>query len=438
MGKRNRRRHTLSAGTVVMLLLTFLVVFAMAFFFMQIVGEDMNAEEIAAAFSVRQIEAGNETPQPAAQTKKAAAEATPLPTIAAHGVIAAVTPTPRPEKATITIAAAGTVYAPKAVRETARIAADRYDFTPVFEPVAEILSDADLTIATLETLTAGSEKGFGNYNAPEQILTALRACGVDLLSLGTERALDKGYDGLSITLQAVTGVGLSYAGVHEEKERAGEATMMRIGGVQVAVLAYSYGLSEEGAAQTDGDAQGVVALLEMERLRSEIAAARADGANLVIVLPHWGTKNKQETPESVRAMAQEIAQAGADVILGTHPNVPQGIERLRVKRADGLYYDTVVCYSLGSLLTDARGEENTASMAIRLQVTYDPAIRRVALGKVETTPLYIARTEVDDADVYRVVPAQDEAALSKLIAKEQEAARRAAQIVLEATQEEKR
>lgn len=51
-----------------------------------------------------------------------------------------------------------------------------------------------------------------------------------------------------------------------------------------------------------------------------------DGANIVVVLPHWGTKNRVQTPDTVQTMAREMAQAGADVILGTHPNVAQGID----------------------------------------------------------------------------------------------------------------
>ena len=90
-------------------------------------------------------------------------------------------------------------------------------------------------------------------------------------------------------------------------------------------------------------------------------------------------------------MAERMAQAGADVILGTHPNVVQGVERISTVRSDGLTYETVVCYSLGCLLTDARDSENTAGMAVRLEMTYDPAVRRVWPGALEVTPLYIAR-----------------------------------------------
>ena len=347
------------------------------------------------------------------------------------------TPTATPDQSpkTITIAAAGTIYAPKAVRESAQEGMDHYDFTTTFEGLSGALAGADLSVVTLETTLAGREKGYGNYNTSPQLLDALRAVGVNFVSLATERALDKGYDGLDITASELTSRSMGYAGVYPDGVNTG-AAMLNVGGVQVAVLAYAYGLSDEGRERTKGDSRGVVALMETQRVTRDIAQARVDGANIVVVLPHWGTKNRAQTPDTVHAMAERMAQAGADVILGAHPNVVQGVERISTVRSDGLTYETVVCYSLGCLLTDARDSENTAGMAVRLEMTYDPAVRRVWPGALEVTPLYIARQREDSGIVYRVVNAQDEQALEKLTLSEQAAAAQAAERVKNATQEE--
>lgn len=424
-----KHKGGLSMGTVVMLVLTAAVIFGCVAFLRIISSEDAAEQVSALIASLPEQERPEEEPSP--EPSVLVATPTPKPEESAQPTAC---PTPAPEKTTITLAASGTIYAPKAIRQTVQTAAEQYDFGPVFSAIRPIMSAADLSIVTLETTTAGSEKGYGNYNAPAQLLDALRRCGVDLVSLGTERALDKGYEGLSITVSELTSRGLSYAGVFQDASQRGNATMLRIDGVQVAVLAYSYGLSDEGSAKTSSDSRGVLALVETQRMREDIAKARLNGANLVIVLPHWGTKNKQETPESVRTLALELAKAGADVILGTHPNVVQGIERLTATRSDGLTYETVVCYSLGSLLTDARTEENTAGMIASLAATYDPATRRVTLGEVEVTPLYIARTRQNDQYVYRVVLAEDAQAIAALESTEQEKAARAAQIVKEITE----
>ena len=425
-----KKRRRMSLGSMAMLLLTALVVLGCVGFLSMIAGDELYERtgeflRMLAQEGLFDAPAPVQSPAPAAAETVFWIEDTPPPT-------AQPTATPVPMPTTMTIAAAGTIYAPKTVRESAQSGA-HYDFAPVFEGLGDTLAGADLAIATLETTTAGQDKGFGNYNTAPEILDALRGCGVDLLALATERALDKGYEGLELTIRSLTARGLAYTGVNADGESGG-ATMMRIGGVQVAVLAYTYGLSDEGSGKTGGDKRAAVALMDTQRMISDIRQARADGANVVIVLPHWGTKNITETPVNVKRLAVQLAEAGADVILGTHPNVPQGVERLTVTRADGLTHEAVVCYSLGNLLTDSRMEENTAGMVAHVSVTYDPATRRTTLGEMYCTPVYIARQRISDETVYRVVDAESAAALDALTDSERQAAQGAVEIIRQATQ----
>lgn len=427
MAKRSRRR--ISLGTVFMLLLTVLVVIGCVLFFALLVGDDLyeRTEDLLhslteqSLFEAVPIHEGTPAETPNIWQWM---EDTPVPTAPPA------TPTPVPVPTTITIAAAGTVYAPKAVREST-LSGSRYDFEAVFAGLGDTLSDADLAIATLETTTAGRDRGFDNYNTAPEILDALRGSGIDLLALATERMLDKGYDGLELTIGELTARGLAHAGV--QTESGSRVTMMRIGGIQVAVLSYTYGLSDEGKALTQDDKRAMAALMNQQMMVDDIRQARVNGANVVIVLPHWGTKNIADTPVNVKRLAQELAQAGADIILGTHPNVPQSTERIRSTRADGLEYETVVCYSLGCLLGDARTSENTAGMVAHVSVTYDPVTRRTTLGEMYCTPVYIARQRVDEQTVYRVVDAESAKALEGLTAEEQQAAKAAVTLIREAT-----
>ena len=431
--KKRKKRRGVSLGTWLMLLLTAAVMIACVTFVAMIAGDGLYEKTGAFIRSLSERGLFEEMPvirDAAVPTTAAAAflmEETPAP------AAPPATPEPEPEPVTFTISAAGTVYAPKAVRESAQSGANRYDFTPVFEGLGDTLAGADLAIATLETAAAGEDRGFDNYNTAPEILDGLRACGVDLLSLATEHVLDMGYEGLDLTVSELTARGLNYAGVYPDGADRGRATMLSISGVKVAVLAYTYGLSDEGANKTDGDSRRAIAMLSTADMVRDITQARVDGANLVVVLPHWGTKNKTETADTLRRMARQLALAGADVILGTHPNVPQGTERLTVTRADGLEYDAVVCYSLGVLLTDARTAENTAGMVAHVPVTYDPATRRLALGEMYCTPVYIARQREDGEAVYRVVDAEDRQKLERLEESERKAAQEAVEMIRSVT-----
>ena len=431
--KQKKPRRGMSLGTRIMLLLTAGVLAASAVFMAAIAGETLRSRAHEAAQMVERAgltlmsEAESALLRKEERERSVAQSAAPAP----RSLQATSEPAHRPP-VTFTIAAAGAIHAPKPVLSGAKMENGEYDFSQVFSGLGDALSGADLAIATLETMTAGEKKGYDGTNAPSALLDALRSLGVDVLSVGTEHALDKGYDGLAVTISEMTARGIAHTGAAIEKARD-PGVVGSIEGVQVAVLGFTYGLSEEGEKAASAGEQEAVARLEMERMEQDIRMARAAGAEVLIVTPHWGTKNKQETPESVRKMALALAQAGADVILGTHPNVVQGTERLTVTRADGLEYETVVCYSLGSLLSDARTEENTAGMVAQMAITYDPQTRRVTLGSLACVPVYIAMQREDGENVYRVVDVENAQAMSALTAQQQEEAQNAARRVREIT-----
>ena len=334
---------------------------------------------------------------------------------------------PQEETAEVTLAVGGAVAASRAVRECAQ-EAGRYDFSTVFMGIGSAFSGADLALVTLESLTAPM-LSYDGQNAPPELLDALRACGVGFVSAATEHILDKGYEALDRTLLELTTKGLDAVGV---RQGGLPGTIIGVGGIRIALLGYTYGLSEEGNERTKSDARGMVPILTEDGAAADIAAARAQGADVVAVFPHWGIKNSRETPESIRSMAVRLAEAGADLIVGTHPNIVQGTERLQVRRADGLTYDAFVMYSAGSLLTDARAEENSAGAVFRIRLTRRSGSREVQIGEPEVIPIYIARQQEDGRTSFRIVEAENEAALLGLIPSERAGAARAAQIVREA------
>ena len=146
VGKRNRR---FSLGSVLMLALSAAVLALCAAFVLMIGAQGRGAQIEQPLLPLQGVES---------------AEASPAPTAAAAAAEHALTqseeqlslqPAPAPTASTFTLAAAGTVYAPKAIRESAMEGAEHYDFGPIFEGLGSALADADLTIVPLETTPAG-------------------------------------------------------------------------------------------------------------------------------------------------------------------------------------------------------------------------------------------------------------------------------------------
>ena len=173
--------------------------------------------------------AAEETAEPAA-TAQPAADRPETPTPPAGS------PQPEttalPQRAGFTLAAAGTLNVPRSIREFAQ-GAGHYDFSTLFLGLGASLSDADLSVATLETLTDATQP-YDAVNAPPEFLDALRALGLDALCLGSEHALDKGYEGLDHTLSEFVSRGIDAVGVRRGGDFPG--TMIGIRGNRVALL----------------------------------------------------------------------------------------------------------------------------------------------------------------------------------------------------------
>lgn len=407
---RRKKRRGISFGSVVAILLTGAVLAGCFIFFSCIAGDDMDAQAVLQVLTQSIEKPAWRAPGDEAHSADGTNGTSPTPQPQAQA-----TPTPAPTPRVVEIQTVGTIAAPKNVRQSVYTSESKtYDFTEIFQSVRDTLVQGDLTIAIAETTFAGKEAGYGNYNAPAELLDALKSSGVDLLSLGTERALELGYNGLLETISQVHSRGFMLAGAYEREEDVGSATIFQINDVQVAVLAYTYGLSDHSRDQTKKAYRFSVPTIDLETMRNDIISARKAGAELVIVLPHWGTKNKEATNSDVYALAQSLADAGADIILGAHANVVQGVEKLTAQRADGTTPECYVAYSLGSFLTDSRDAPNTAGVILSLRAQVDPVTRRLTIDPPEYVPTYLHRYKSDGLYRYLIVETTDEAARAQL------------------------
>ncbi|HXR27523.1 MAG TPA: CapA family protein, partial [Candidatus Baltobacteraceae bacterium] len=120
-----------------------------------------------------------------------------------------------------------------------------------------------------------------------------------------------------------------------------------VDGVRVAILAFdAIDLTAEGATASRAGA----APLNLARARADITAARAAGADLVVVIPHWGVEYTSTATASQRRDAAALIADGADVILGSHPHWAGAMEVIGAG---------VVVYSMGDFIFDLDRSEQT-------------------------------------------------------------------------------
>jgi poly-gamma-glutamate synthesis protein (capsule biosynthesis protein) len=229
-----------------------------------------------------------------------------------------------------------------------------------FNGVRKELAAGDINLANLESpiATSGQEytgKKF-RFRAEPQVAKALRGAGFNLVTLANNHSMDFGAEALAETLQHLGANGISWIGAGENLSEARKMALFTIKGKKVAFLAYSLTQPIEFFARQDrpGTAPGYEKLVT-----ADITSARGL-ADYVIVSFHWGKEAAGTVQHYQRTAAHSAIEAGADVIIGHHPHVLQGVER---------YKSGIIFYSLGNFTFASKSTTADVSAIIRLKFT---------------------------------------------------------------------
>lgn len=239
----------------------------------------------------------------------------------------------------VTIALAGDVHFEK---QLAPVAADPQGLASL----APYLGAADLTIVNLESAVTdgGGRRMAGKqftFATPPSGLTTLSNAGVDVVSLANNHGVDFGAKGLEQTLAARAGSPVAMVGIGANAAEAFAPSVHTVDGMSIAVLAATQLRDHTTVYFRAGeDKAGVASMEDPERLLAAVREA-ATTHDVVVVVPHWGVE-KQTCPSAKQvAAARQLADAGADVVVGGHSHRVMG---------SGWLGDTYVGYGLGNFV----------------------------------------------------------------------------------------
>lgn len=221
--------------------------------------------------------------------------------------------------------------------------------------------------------TPAEDKAKAFASDPENV-SILQALGVDLVTLANDHIYDYGEQGLSDTLAALDGANISYVGAGADSAQAGEPVIFQIGEKKVAYVNANQ-IGERSL--TTGMAMNPAGIFFCDTDTAELTQAiqSAKGqADYVVCCLHWGLEYNERQTTDQQTAARDCIDAGADVVVGTHPHCLQAIE---------YYQDKPIFYSLGSLWYS--GKELDACL---LALT-------VPQGKGELTPVLIPIVQKD-------------------------------------------
>lgn len=311
--------------------------------------------------------------------------------------------------------------------------------------VLPLLARGDLVVANLETPLIDSDHPVEKevtVRAPTDAADILREIGIDVVSLANNHMLDHGAEGLLSTIDALDRAGVRHAGGGPTLADADAGTVVEApDGSRVSILSFCSTLPLGANATSvrpgiapirvdqsfafDGSTmheqpgtppyiRTVAQEVDVRRAEERIRAAKATADHVVVCL-HWGVpwpylpENQGPLAEYQQPLGRRLIDAGADVVVGTHPHCLHPVER---------WHDGLILYSVGNFLFHTGG---IARPELYFNLPYQ--FSRLFAGSWIQSAVFEIDLQQGSAPEVRLTPITLDDAGEPLIAEEQAAAR---------------
>lgn len=245
----------------------------------------------------------------------------------------------------------------------------------LFSDITQVLQSGDVVVGDLESpLSPGSQTTVWNGSAvlglPEAA-AGMKNAGINLVSLANDHIMDYGVAGLVDTVNRLNQVGIAHAGAGDNSQQAYTSTVLNIKGKKVALLSLS-SITPDNARATE-DKPGIAANKKRSYIEGLIQEAARQNDYLIVAC-HWGDEGSTEIQSYQRKFARRAVDAGADVVIGSHPHIMQGIE---------IYNGRLIAYSPGNFIYPSSSGDSGQAYVIKLSLAKGMII------KAEVVPISV-------------------------------------------------
>ncbi len=303
------------------------------------------------------------------------------------------------ENRSFTLTAAGTVILNGEVRQNSYYSdTKQYDYYDTMMLLKKEVQ-SDLNIVFPENLF--SEEGkINDLTAPGAGAAMLNATGFNIAACGFSKAFEKAEDGIASTRRMLEEHGIQTLGIYTRDE-TDRALIRNVNGIKTALLQYTDSIPAATRKKMAKNGQDhLVPAADPATIAADITDARKLGCEAVIVLMNWG-KTGKAPDKNMRILAQQITDAGADLIIGSGSRIVSGAEMLTA----GETGRQVLCvWSLGTALSgDRSGIKRIAGML--LQATVEAVNGEISIRDLRYIPLYTWKYRQDSRYYYRCLAA---------------------------------
>ena len=334
------------------------------------------------------------TPTPTAEPEETpAASATPTPSPS---------PSPTPALRSATIRSLGEIVVQQNVLNAARTETS-YDFSPMFEYIGDVVGNADWTVGDVEgpmdNRPDSAYSGNDPFNTPPQIMLAMKAAGVDMLTLANGQTLDMLFEGMQQTIANCKTAEMDYIGAFASEEEFETPKIVDVNGINVGFLNYTTSM---GGMEEQSKAEAMTYGVATNRNTNPVEDAQAlreAGADVIVAYITWGEPGVRELGDEEFQTATHLAEAGVDVLIGFHPHTVIPPRWFDVQLEDGTSHRMLCLCATGNFLSDQRDQYTCNG------IVFEFTIEETSAGEFEITeptyiPTYVWRYEAEDGDGY--------------------------------------
>lgn len=229
------------------------------------------------------------------------------------------------------------------------------DWLLPFRLISDTLHGADFRYCNLECPVSDRGRNLHHlysFRADPWVMEGLKEAGFNVASQANNHTYDWGPEALLDSLERLRAAGIMPVGAGQNILAAHYPLLVRVGALRIAFLAYVNIDPKEATAAVDRPG---VAWLDPAQALTDIRFARPL-ADLVIVCPHWGIEYALKPTSEQVDLAHQMIDAGADLIVGSHPHVIQPVEK---------YHDRWIAYSLGNFIFDQQGPNTHRGLMLK-------------------------------------------------------------------------
>lgn len=248
-----------------------------------------------------------------------------------------------------------------------------------FSGVNDVVSNVDLLLINFEnaaTTSGDALKGDVPLKCDPSYVPLAKANNVTVAALANNHAIDYGITGMQDTLENLKNADITPIGAGNTEDEAHQAVVKDVNGRKITILNY---MDSENFAEYSYDAMPYAngsnpgySAYDSQDAQKQIG--ENNDSDLIVAYLHFGNEYSNSPNENQVKIAHELIDYGADVVIGSHPHVTQGIE---------MYNGKPIFYSLGNFIFDQSNTATHSAYFVQIDLVNDT-------GECTVYPIYIS------------------------------------------------